>query len=112
MWQSPSLEIYPLNSTQVHITKFSLSKSNIDIHDSDRGRGGEGEFSNLKLSQKQFHSLKEKDVVKEGDRGSKLSFAFSFGLILVLPPLPLPHRVFILCEITKTQISQQLKHAS
>lgn len=42
---------------------------------------GEGELSNLRCSQKQFHNPKERDVVGEGSRGSQISFAFQFWFV-------------------------------
>lgn len=73
---------------------------------------GEGEFSNLRLSQKQCHSLKERDVVGEGGRGSQITFAFSFGLFLGLPLLCQNNDQFkgplFFLESPMTQNSQQL----
>lgn len=45
----------------------------------------EGDLSNLRLGQKEIHSPRKRDVVEEGSKGSQISFAFSFGLLLSLP---------------------------
>ena len=42
---------------------------------------GEGELSNLRCSQKQFHNPKERDVVGERSTGSQISFAFQFWFV-------------------------------
>jgi hypothetical protein len=66
-------------STESHITSNPYTRA--AQTSMTQTEEAEGELSNSRLSQKQFHSHKEKDVVVGESRGSQVSFTLSFGLM-------------------------------